>query len=220
MNGGHLYWANLNDGTISEAGLDGSNPRNIVPSQQPGAVAVDPSNIYWSTADGTIDAAGLDGSNPHALVTGQEASGVAVDPSNIYWTATGEIDAASLDGSNPHTLVPSQDGPVLIAVTPAPPDLTFTPSPISYGQDATGQAASQSFTLANSGGTATGPLTVTVPDSAAFSTTGGTCTGTGQHLHCHRAVRPRQRGHPHRHADRGQHHPRPPPAPTRSPAPG
>ena len=37
------------------------------------------------------------------------------------------------------------------AAKPRPPVLAFTPSPYNYGRIATGQTASQTFTLANSG---------------------------------------------------------------------
>ncbi|MGY4771640.1 choice-of-anchor D domain-containing protein [Kribbella sp. CWNU-51] len=67
-----------------------------------------------------------------------------------------------------------------MAFTPPPaPALGFTPSSHDFGEVATKQAASQSFTLANSVGHATtGPLTVTVTGSAAFTTGSDTCTGT------------------------------------------
>ena len=41
------------------------------------------------------------------------------------------------------------------AAKPRPPVLAFTPSPYNYGRIATGQTASQTFTLANSGRGAT-----------------------------------------------------------------
>jgi hypothetical protein len=55
--------------------------------------------------------------------------------------------------------------------------LSFTPAPFDYGQVGTGQAISKTFTLANSGGSATGVLTGTVTGAAAFTITGDTCTG-------------------------------------------
>ncbi|HYV81170.1 MAG TPA: choice-of-anchor D domain-containing protein [Streptosporangiaceae bacterium] len=61
------------------------------------------------------------------------------------------------------------------AATPRPPTLAFTPSPFDYGQVAAGQAASHTFTLANTGGQATGRLRVTLAGSAAFAITGDTC---------------------------------------------
>jgi hypothetical protein len=63
------------------------------------------------------------------------------------------------------------------AATPRPPVLAFTPSPFDYGQVAAGQTASHTFTLANTGGQATGALTDTLTGVAAFTVTGDTCTG-------------------------------------------
>ena len=60
---------------------------------------------------------------------------------------------------------------------PAAPALSFTPAPFDYGQVGAGQAVSRTFTLANSGGTATGALTDTLTGAAAFTVTGDTCTG-------------------------------------------
>ena len=65
-----------------------------------------------------------------------------------------------------------------MAVTPAAADLSFSPVPYDYGSVSPGQTATQLFTLANSGQAATGPLTVTVPGSAAFTTTSDACTGS------------------------------------------
>ncbi len=58
---------------------------------------------------------------------------------------------------------------------PRPPVLAFSPAPFDYGQVAAGQAVSQTFTLANTGGRATGKLAVTLAGPAAFTITGGTC---------------------------------------------
>jgi hypothetical protein len=68
--------------------------------------------------------------------------------------------------------------PKLMAVTPPPAALAFTPSPFDFGQVGTGQTSSpQTFTLANTGGQATGALTDTLTGAAAFTVTGDTCTG-------------------------------------------
>jgi hypothetical protein len=48
----------------------------------------------------------------------------------------------------------------------------------SYGTLDAGQTVSQTFTLANSGGSATSGLTVTLTGSAAFTVTADSCTGT------------------------------------------
>jgi hypothetical protein len=61
------------------------------------------------------------------------------------------------------------------AAKPAPPVLAFTPAPYDYGQVAAGQAASRTFTLANTGGQGTGKLAVMLAGPAAFTITGGSC---------------------------------------------
>jgi hypothetical protein len=66
------------------------------------------------------------------------------------------------------------------AAKPRPPALALTPSPFDYGQVAAGQAASRTFTLANTGGQATGRLRVTLAGSAAFTITGDTVTAWHQ----------------------------------------
>jgi virginiamycin B lyase len=64
------------------------------------------------------------------------------------------------------------------AANARPPVLAFSPAPFDYGQVTVGQtpAPSQVFTLTNTGGSASGPLTVTVAGSAAFTITQDTCT--------------------------------------------
>ena len=83
---GYLYWANTgetpNSGTISRAGLDGSDPQVIVTGQDfPYGVAVDANYLYWvNRGDDTVDLANLDGSDPQTLGSGQGAWGLAVSP--------------------------------------------------------------------------------------------------------------------------------------------
>ena len=125
---GHIYWAK-DDGTITRANLDGTNPQTIVTGQSgPVGVAVDSAHIYWANfGDGTIDKANLDGSNPQTIVTGQNGpEGVAVDSAHIYWANGGDgtIIRANLDGTSPQTIVTGQDGgfapgPVGVAVDSA-----------------------------------------------------------------------------------------------------
>src|SRR5580704_7739492 len=57
------------------------------------------------------------------------------------------------------------------------PMLAFAPSPFNFGEVAVGHTASQTFTLANSGGKGSGKLSVSLSGSAAFTITGKTCTG-------------------------------------------
>jgi virginiamycin B lyase len=182
----HLYWTNEGDGTIWRANLDGTNAQSIVQGEGQTslfAVAVDATHLYWTNrSQGTVKRADLDGINPQTLLGGQnQPQAIAVDGNFVYWSIlgdqNGEISRANLvDGTNPQVFIASTFGAQLLAFTP--PALGFTPSSYDFGEVRTREAASQSFTLANSGGRATGPLTVTVAGSAAFTTTGDTCTGT------------------------------------------
>ena len=85
-----------------------------------------------------------------------------------------------MDGTNPQVLVPNLEGvpQLMVAVPPAPPKLGFTPSSYDYGEVTAGQPASQAFTLANTGATASGTLAVTLTGQAGFTKSGDTCTGT------------------------------------------
>jgi hypothetical protein len=73
VNVGNLYWADINDGGISAANLDGSNPHTIITNQnEPEGVAV-AGQLYWSNVGtGTVGEANLDGSSRHIIVTGQD----------------------------------------------------------------------------------------------------------------------------------------------------
>src|SRR5215831_18464012 len=57
------------------------------------------------------------------------------------------------------------------------PVLAFAPSPDDFGLVTTGQAASQTVTLANTGASAVPALKVMLSDPAAFAVTTDTCTG-------------------------------------------
>ena len=61
---------------------------------------------------------------------------------------------------------------------PAAPVLAFTPSPYDFGQVTTGERAAQRFRLTNSGGKATGKLTVRLSGAAAFTIVRDRCSGT------------------------------------------
>ena len=200
VSGSHLYWANSGPaasrvGTINEANLDGTNPRVIVPSQaapgvpdqiDPSGVAADGSHLFWTdnagdAARGSVWEANLDGTSPHAIALNQNGPlGVATDGSHVYWANVLDqaIEQANPDGSSAHSIVTGLGDLQLMAVTPPPAALAFTPSPFDYGQVDIGQPVSQTFTLANTGSQATGTLTDTLTGSAAFTITGDTCTGT------------------------------------------
>ncbi len=68
-------------------------------------------------------------------------------------------------------------GPGLAGAASIPaPKLAFSPPTGDYGQVIVGQTASQDFTLANQGGSASGALTVTLSGSAAFTILADTCS--------------------------------------------
>ena len=74
VNASNLYWADLNQGAIAEANLDGGSPHTIITGQnEPAGVAV-AGQLYWSNVgSGTVGEANLDGSGRHIIVTGQDA---------------------------------------------------------------------------------------------------------------------------------------------------
>ena len=153
----------------------------------PLGIAAVGSHLYWTNnaqntaGAGSVWAAGLDGTSAHAIVTGQNAPlGVAADGSHLYWANVLDqaIEQANPDGSSPRAIVTGLGDLKLMGVTPPPAALAFIPSPFDFGQVGTGQTSSpQTFTLANTGGQATGALTDTLTGAAAFTVTGDTCTG-------------------------------------------
>jgi len=71
--------------------------------------------------------------------------------------------------------------PAAAAATTAPVMLGWAPATggaYSYGTLAGGQTAARTFTLANTGGSASSALKITLAGSPAFATTADTCTGT------------------------------------------
>lgn len=73
--------------------------------------------------------------------------------------------------------VAAAGGPAAAANAPVGPVLAFTPAAHYYWQ-VSSPTDSQTFTLANSGGKASGKLAVTVGGAAQFTVTADTCTGT------------------------------------------
>lgn len=137
VNGSHIYWADSNQGTITEASLNdpAGTARVLISGQDdPQGMALDSSHIYWADEGaGTIREANLDGSRIRTLVRDQRLPiGVAVDTSHIYWTDAaqpGEFDVVPNSGTildanldNPEAtvreLVTGQDFPWGVAVGP------------------------------------------------------------------------------------------------------
>jgi hypothetical protein len=81
-------------------------------------VAVDTTNVYWTTFDGVL-AMPKDGGAPSTLASGpQDFEGVAADGTNVYWAAanTGTIVRYAVDGGFVATLATGQEGPVSLAL--------------------------------------------------------------------------------------------------------
>ena len=102
----HVYWANINDGTIGRANLDGSgvNQSFVVGANLPCGVAVDAGHLYWSNGlSDTIGRANLDGTGvDQSFIGGANLPcGVAVDAGHLYWAngLSETIGRANLDGS-------------------------------------------------------------------------------------------------------------------------
>lgn len=68
--------------------------------------------------------------------------------------------------------------PAAAAAASGGPVLASSPATHNYGALAAGQTTATTFTLANTGGSASAALTITLPGSAAFTKTADTCTGT------------------------------------------
>jgi hypothetical protein len=104
-----LYVSGNGNGTdpILKAGLDGSNPVEIVTGlDAPGDIVVDElsGKLYWAN-NTRLQRANLDGSDVEDVVTGIAfARGIALDAAagHVYWTETvsGQVRRADLDGAN------------------------------------------------------------------------------------------------------------------------
>jgi hypothetical protein len=154
--GGRLYWTTMgrtgaDDGTIESAGLDGSNPRTLVPrgaTFTPKQIKLDSdrNQIYWADREGMrIMRANRDGSNVETLVQtgrGDDARrdarnwcvGIALDPTRrqMYWTqkgagGTGRILRANMEVPRGQTAASRTDIETLFEGLPEPIDLELDP---------------------------------------------------------------------------------------------
>ena len=118
VEGGKMYWTDMNRGKIQRANLDGSDVRDLVTRglRRPSGIALDVEGgkMYWTdNLENKIQRANLNGSNIEDLVTGNSAYGIALDVEGgkMYWTNTADkIQRANLDGSNIEDLVTRTQG--------------------------------------------------------------------------------------------------------------
>ncbi len=111
--GGKVYWVD-DDGNVSKANLDGSNPEigffNVA-SAQWRAIALDVENNKMYVYDVNIEqiySVNMDGTNPQIIVTGNYGYALMVDTVNdkIYFDDQNDelLKVANLDGSNIQTV--------------------------------------------------------------------------------------------------------------------
>ncbi|XP_022087296.1 LOW QUALITY PROTEIN: low-density lipoprotein receptor-related protein 2-like [Acanthaster planci] len=95
LENGYLYWSSFSPrfANIMRAGLDGSNPEQVVTDywERPVSLALDPSQgkIYWLDAGSkTIESAKLDGSRRRVIMRdmSRRPFGLAIYQDKLYWT--------------------------------------------------------------------------------------------------------------------------------------
>ena len=108
--GGKVYWVD-DDGNVSKANLDGSNPQIGFFNAQWRAIALDVENNKMYVYDVNIEevySVNLDGTNPQVIITGNYGYALMVDTVNnkIYFDDQNDdlLKVANLDGSNIQTV--------------------------------------------------------------------------------------------------------------------
>jgi len=86
----------------------------------PNCLAVDATNVYWTTGDGRVLKAPIAGGGPTVLASEQAIPrGIAVDAANVYWvnsTGAGQVRSVPIGGGAPMTLADGQRWPFKLAV--------------------------------------------------------------------------------------------------------
>ena len=125
LQGGKMYWADVNELKMRRANLNGTGQEDLfdLPGGKepafPSAVAVHSSagKLYWGDQTlGTLNRSNLDGSGQETLLSTPFHRGLAIDEMNgkVYWSTStsqfkGEILRANLDGTGQETVVTSTD---------------------------------------------------------------------------------------------------------------
>ncbi|MCC6554417.1 MAG: hypothetical protein IT372_15675 [Polyangiaceae bacterium] len=84
----YVYWANLGDGVVGRASVDGSDPLLVAKDLvNPYQVAGDSVNVFWTSLDGTLSTAPVGGEvEPAVLSSGPQGPiRLALDATSIYW---------------------------------------------------------------------------------------------------------------------------------------
>jgi hypothetical protein len=135
-NGTTVYWADgdFPSGTVDSVAANGGGRTTIASTDEPIGVAIDATNIYWSTFGssdnpvGTIVKQPLAGGAQTVLATGLSTVGpIAIDETNVYWSDMfGAVASVPIAGGSVRALAPAQhtlppntildDTPVGIAV--------------------------------------------------------------------------------------------------------
>jgi hypothetical protein len=125
VEGANVYWANSS--TLVSMPQDGGAITTLASGQNPWAIAVDQTSIYWTdNTDGVVLKAPAGVAGPiSTLASGNDtnsAYGIAVDDKSVYWTndilntVVGAVMSVPLDGGAHVTLAAGQSSPSAVAV--------------------------------------------------------------------------------------------------------
>ena len=117
-NNSTVYWADgvFPAGTVDSVSATGGSRTTIAATDEPIGIAIDATNLYWSTfgssdnAVGTIVKQPLAGGAPTVLAQSLSTVGpIAIDATNVYWTDMfGSVASVPIAGGSVTTLVPAQ----------------------------------------------------------------------------------------------------------------
>jgi hypothetical protein len=119
---GTVFWADEttvspNVGTIMSTPAATGTVSVVATVDAPHTVAVDGTNIYWTSAAGAVVKAPQGGGSPVTLAPGNVPNGIAVDGESVYWADTngGALMKVAIGGGTPTTLA-STSAPQFVAV--------------------------------------------------------------------------------------------------------
>ncbi len=123
---GSVYWAETDNGSVNEGLLAKGCPTTITTlarPDEPSALAVDGTHVYFTTWSGTVNAVPRGGGKVTTLATGQHyPESLAVDGTYVYWAergntrGTGTVNKVPIGGGAVTTLATGQDAPISVAV--------------------------------------------------------------------------------------------------------